>query len=78
MNLKSTIFFIVSILLSSSLLQADELYLKNGDVLHGTFLRIKGEFYVFKTKKGFIRYVPQDKVDDLGLEQRQALSLQKK
>ena len=65
MKLKASIFLVALIMLSSSLIKADQLYLKNGDILQGEFLRIKGEFYVFKTEQDFILYVPETKVDDL-------------
>ena len=66
-------------MLSSSLqLRADELYLINGEVLQGTFLKIQGEFYAFKTQKGFVKYIPEDEVDDLHIEKREVLALQQK
>ena len=78
MKVKSIIFFIVSLVLSSSLLRADKLYLRNGDILRGTFMKIEKEFYAFKTEEGFVKYIPQDEVDDMSIGERQALALRKK
>ena len=48
-----------------TILNADKIFLEDGEVLHGRFLGKYNNRYKFKTTEGKVRYIPEDKVYDL-------------